>query len=103
MQTTAGGNRSLATGAGRLLQHLLVLGAVFVIRCYQAIIRPFLIGTCKFCPTCSEYGIEALQVHGFWRGAILTLRRVVRCHPFTAGGIDPVPQPLPPGGRRKAE
>ena len=66
---------------------------VFVIRCYQAMVRPFLTGSCKFCPTCSEYGIEAIQVHGPWRGSILTFCRVCRCHPFTAGGIDPVPEP----------
>ena len=70
-----------------------MLGAVFMIRCYQATIRPFLAGACKFCPTCSEYGIEALQVHGFWRGSILTFFRICRCHPFTTGGIDPVPPP----------
>ena len=66
---------------------------VFVIRCYQAIVRPLLIGSCKFHPTCSEYGIQALQLHGLWRGSILIFRRVCRCRPFTAGGIDPVPEP----------
>ena len=103
MGRTADISHSLARSTGRHAEHLLVLGAVFVIRCYQAIIRPFLIGTCKFCPTCSEYGIEALQVHGSWRGTMLTLRRVLRCHPFSAGGIDPVPEPLPPGRGQAAE
>ncbi len=64
---------------------------VFLIRCYQAMVRPHLIGTCKFCPSCSEYAIEALQVHGWRRGAGLAFRRVMRCHPFTRGGLDPVP------------
>jgi putative membrane protein insertion efficiency factor len=72
---------------------VLTLIPVFLIRCYQAALRPFLIGSCKFCPSCSEYAIEALQAHGPWRGAILAVRRVSRCHPFTPGGIDPVPAP----------
>ena len=93
----------LGRGARRHTEHFLVLGVVFVIRSYQAIIRPFLIGTCKFCPTCSEYGIEALRVHGLWRGATLTLRRVLRCHPFSAGGIDPVPEPVARGRRQTTE
>ena len=67
-----------------------VLICVFLIRCYQGMIRPHLIGSCKFCPTCSEYGIEALQAHGLWRGAVLTIRRICRCHPFAKGGYDPV-------------
>lgn len=73
-----------------------VLVPVFLIRCYQAVIRPHLIGCCKFQPTCSEYGIEAFQVHGPLRGAVLTIRRLLRCHPFGPGGVDPVPPPPPP-------
>jgi len=65
--------------------------AVLLIRGYQGMIRPFLIGTCKFCPTCSEYAIEALRRHGLLRGSWLALRRVLRCRPFTPGGYDPVP------------
>ena len=58
-------------------------------------IRPLLIGSCKFCPTCSEYAIEALRIHGLWRGSWLAIRRICRCHPFGPGGIDPVPDPHP--------
>jgi putative membrane protein insertion efficiency factor len=64
---------------------------VALIRLYQVSLRPLLIGHCKFCPTCSEYAIQALYLHGPLRGLGLTLRRVVRCHPFAPGGIDPVP------------
>ncbi len=53
--------------------------------------RPLLLGHCKFCPTCSQYAVEALQKHGLARGGWLALGRVCRCHPFTRGGIDPVP------------
>jgi len=65
--------------------------AIAMIRAYQAMIRPFLIGSCKFHPTCSEYAIEAVQTHGVIRGMWLSLSRIVRCHPFSRGRIDPVP------------
>jgi len=77
----------------RLCRSAAVLLPIFLIRGYQCMIRPFLIGSCKFCPTCSEYAIEALHVHGLLRGSLLALRRICRCHPFSSGGIDPVPDP----------
>ncbi len=79
-----GGLVDAATRAGRGT-------AVLLIRAYQACIRPHLIGQCKYCPTCSEYGIQAISQHGLWRGGWLTFRRLLRCHPFARGGIDPVP------------
>ena len=78
---------------GRFVGILAIWIPVICIRCYQGMIRPLLIGTCKFCPSCSEYAIEALQIHGFWRGSLLAVRRLCRCHPFGPGGIDPVPKP----------
>jgi putative membrane protein insertion efficiency factor len=80
-----------------------MLIAVLSIRCYQGMIRPHLIGSCKFHPSCSEYGIEALQVHGILRGTILTVHRICRCHPFSAGGFDPVPLPSARRQRRTLE
>jgi putative membrane protein insertion efficiency factor len=68
-----------------------VWGVLLAVRMYQAVVAPLLIGSCKFCPTCSEYMAEAVQKHGAVRGLGLGLRRVLRCHPFTPGGIDPVP------------
>ncbi len=64
---------------------------VLLIRCYQAGLRPFLIGSCKFHPTCSEYAVQAIMRHGVGRGAWLGFRRLCRCHPIGPGGIDPVP------------
>ncbi|MFO1492968.1 MAG: membrane protein insertion efficiency factor YidD [Kiritimatiellia bacterium] len=46
---------------------------------------------CRFHPSCSHYAIEALQVHGFWKGSWLAFRRITRCHPGRPGGFDPVP------------
>ncbi len=94
---------SLPKRIRRAAEAWLVFAVVLTIRCYQAMVRPFLLGSCKFCPSCSEYGIEALQTHGLWRGLGLTLRRVVRCHPFGRGGIDPVPAPQKAKDRPKPE
>ena len=47
--------------------------------------------TCKFTPTCSEYGIEAIEKYGAFKGGLLTLWRILRCNPFSKGGYDPVP------------
>ena len=71
---------------------------VFLIRFYQFGVRPFLAGSCKFVPTCSEYGIEALHRHGWRRGLVLAVRRIARCHPLGRGGIDPVPDFIAPPG-----
>ena len=61
------------------------------VRCYQLAVSPYLPGTCRYLPTCSDYAIEALQKHGWARGLILTAWRLLRCHPFAKGRCDPVP------------
>lgn len=61
-----------------------------MIRAYQGMVRPHLVGSCKFCPTCSEYAVEALTTLGFRRGAWIAVKRLLRCHPFSRGGLDPV-------------
>ncbi len=48
-------------------------------------------GYCKFHPTCSEYAYQAFEKHGFWKGCWLTVRRVLKCHPWSQAGFDPVP------------
>ncbi len=68
-----------------------VTAVVLPVRFYQTVVSPHLIGSCKFCPTCSEYFIEAVERHGPWRGARLGALRLLRCVPWTRGGYDPVP------------
>jgi hypothetical protein len=58
---------------------------------YRRLVSPLLGPRCRFAPTCSAYAVEALRVHGARRGGWLALRRIGRCHPFNAGGHDPVP------------
>jgi hypothetical protein len=61
------------------------------VRVYQACFSALMPSACKFYPSCSRYAAEALQIHGARRGAWLALRRLSRCHPFTRGGVDLVP------------
>jgi len=65
--------------------------ALLLIRAYQTALSPLLGKHCRFEPTCSSYTYEAIERYGFVRGTLLGLRRLLRCHPFHAGGIDPVP------------
>lgn len=64
---------------------------VFLIRLYQKYISPMLGAHCRFYPTCSQYAVEAFQVHGFFKGFALATWRVLRCNPFGKSGYDPVP------------
>ena len=64
---------------------------VAVVRAYRLLLSPWWGRQCRFTPTCSEFAVEALERHGAARGAWLAMRRVARCHPWHAGGFDPVP------------
>lgn len=65
--------------------------AMKIVRFYQLAISPYLPRTCRYVPTCSSYAIEALSRYGLLKGFWLTLKRILRCHPFGRGGYDPVP------------
>lgn len=63
-----------------------------LIRFYQKAISPLTPPTCRFHPTCSHYGFEAIEKHGALKGSWLAIRRISKCHPFHEGGFDPVPE-----------
>ena len=65
--------------------------AVRLVRAYQVVLSPVMGGRCRFAPSCSHYAIEAYERHGALRGSWLTLRRLLRCHPWGGSGFDPVP------------
>lgn len=73
---------------------------VFLIKSYRLLLSPYLGGQCRFHPTCSAYSLEAIERHGARRGGWLMLRRIARCHPLCAGGVDPVPDSEPRSNRR---
>jgi len=65
--------------------------AMGLVRFYRYALSPLLPRSCRFHPSCSAYALEAIRVHGPWRGGWLGLRRIGRCHPWNDGGYDPVP------------
>ena len=62
-----------------------------LIGAYQYALRPMLGANCRFAPSCSDYAREAIAKHGAWKGTLMAMRRILRCHPYHAGGYDPVP------------
>ncbi len=69
------------------MKHVLI----FLIKVYQNTFSRVLPPSCRFYPSCSQYGVEALQKYGVFKGGWLTVKRIARCHPFNPGGYDPVP------------
>ncbi|NMQ18742.1 membrane protein insertion efficiency factor YidD [Candidatus Competibacter phosphatis] len=67
---------------------------IVLIRGYQLLLSPLLGNHCRFYPSCSQYAREAIERHGALRGGWLAIRRVLRCHPWHPGGVDPVPEPV---------
>jgi uncharacterized protein len=65
--------------------------ALKLIRGYQIVISPLFPPSCRYLPTCSEYGYEAIEKYGIIKGGWMAIRRILRCHPFRPGGYDPVP------------
>jgi hypothetical protein len=73
-----------------MISNLSVNLATLLIKVYKYAISPVLPSSCRFYPSCSEYAIDALKKYGLLRGSWLTLKRIARCHPLSAGGHDPV-------------
>lgn len=74
------------------MRRLLKKAVVFLIRTYQTTLSPrFSNGACRYTPTCSQYALEAVEMHGVFKGCLLAAGRILRCNPFFKGGYDPVP------------
>ena len=71
---------------------MVVKPLIAIIKSYQKWISPSLPARCRYQPTCSQYCIEALSIHGLFKGFFLGIRRVLRCHPWGGSGHDPVPK-----------
>ena len=65
---------------------------IIAIKFYQKYISPMKSTKCPYIPTCSQYGVDAISKHGALKGGILTVWRIIRCNPFSKGGVDPVPE-----------
>jgi putative membrane protein insertion efficiency factor len=66
---------------------------LLLIRIYQLVVSPWTGASCRFSPSCSTYAYQAIETHGVVRGCALAARRLLRCHPWNPGGLDPVPPP----------
>ena len=75
----------------KTLLNILALPFIGLIKLYQLIISPWLGPSCRFTPTCSQYGLEAFKKYGVLKGFWLTIKRISRCHPWGGKGYDPVP------------
>ncbi len=75
----------------RSAKQILSLPFIALIKVYQIIISPWLGPSCRYTPTCSQYGVEALKKYGALKGLWLTVKRISRCHPWGGHGHDPVP------------
>jgi len=73
------------------VKKILTYPFLFIIKIYQTIISPITPATCRYQPTCSHYAKEALEVHGFFKGVKLAIKRIFSCHPWGGKGFDPVP------------
>ena len=65
---------------------------IFIIKIYQFIFSPLISKNCRYLPTCSEYAIESLKLHGLLRGSFFAIRRILKCHPLGGHGFDPIPK-----------
>ena len=76
----------------KLLKKIVIFPFVVLVRFYQAAISPYTPSSCRYQPTCSHYTIEALKVHGLFKGGWLAIKRIGSCHPWGGSGYDPVPE-----------
>jgi putative membrane protein insertion efficiency factor len=74
------------------MNRLLIFPFIVLIKFYQTLISPLLGSNCRYQPTCSEYSIEALKTWGLFKGLLISLKRIFKCHPWGGKGYDPVPK-----------
>ena len=74
-----------------LISNLFKLLFINLIKIYQRFVSPFFPSSCKFSPSCSKYGIEAINKYGVLKGSVLTVIRILKCNPWSKGGYDPIP------------
>ncbi len=77
--------------AGEIIKKVLNAPFILLIQFYRHCISPYLPNSCRFTPTCSQYALEAFRKYGPLKGFWLSLKRILRCHPFGGSGYDPVP------------
>lgn len=82
-------------------RRMLVLPLIWLLRCYQLVISPLTPPSCRYYPSCSAYAVTALERFGLFRGSWLAARRLLRCHPWTPGGVDHVPSRDEAGARHQ--
>ena len=75
-----------------MIKKIVIFPLVIIIRFYQEAISPFTPATCRFEPTCSSYFLEALKIHGLFKGSYLAIKRILSCNPWGKSGYDPVPE-----------
>ena len=78
----------------RIINSFFIFCITTIIRIYQFCISPILNSNCRYLPTCSEYSIQAFRDYGFFRGFVLSIKRILKCHPLGEQGYDPVPKKL---------
>ncbi len=74
-----------------MLSRLVAAVIIALVRAYKVVLSPLFSGCCRFEPSCSTYCIQAVTIHGPWKGSWLTIKRLLRCRPFGPRGYDPVP------------
>ena len=73
------------------ISNLFKLLVINFIKIYQRFVSPFFPSSCKFSPSCSKYGIEAINKYGGLKGSVITIKRILKCNPWSKGGYDPIP------------
>ena len=84
--------RTTAAATVAMIKKAVTALLILPVRFYQYVISPMMPASCRYTPTCSQYAIEALRVHGPFKGSWLAVKRIARCHPWGGHGHDPVPE-----------